>query len=155
MKTGKQTVSIDGEDFTFEFEKSGARKGAGKVGIDDDKLYLAGKLVKADKDNKYEIYHVQYAVDDAGEPTKEIVKVESMETADFIRMHCEDKSSDKQKEDGDQYWEVKDGVYGADQYYLINTSGKVIEKKSKAKDGDDYKITVGSKYQIESVLLEG
>lgn len=154
MKTGKQTVAIDGEDFTFEFEKSGARKGAGKVGIDDDKLYLAGKLVKADKDNKYEIYHVEYDVDKDGKVTKDIVNVEPIETADFISAYCTEITTTKQAEDGDQEWKVNDGVYGADQFYLINTAGKVIEKKSKAKDGDDYKITVGANYKITNVLLE-
>lgn len=155
MKTGKQTVAIDGEDFTFEFEKSGAKKGAGKVGIDDDKLYLAGKLVKADKDNKYEIYQVEYDTDDKGEPTKEIVNVKQIDTADFIHDYCTEITTAKQTEDGDQEWKVNDDAYGVNQFYLINTSGKVIEKKSKAKDGDDYKISVGSNYKITNILLEG
>ena len=53
MRTGTQTVNIDGDSFTFKFNKSGALKGAGYVGVDDKKLYMAGKQVKADKDDKY------------------------------------------------------------------------------------------------------
>ena len=56
MKTGKQTVTIDGESFTFKFKTGSNLKGSGLVGEDDDKLYMAGKQVKADKDDKYTVY---------------------------------------------------------------------------------------------------
>ncbi len=55
MKTGKQNVDIDGEKLTFEFEKNGSKKGAGINGMRDHKLYIGGKLVTADSDNKVEI----------------------------------------------------------------------------------------------------
>ena len=30
-------------------------------------------------------------------------------------------------------------------YFLVNTSGSVVDKKSKSKDGDDYVFVTGSK----------
>lgn len=158
MKTGKQTINIDGDALTFEFEKSGARKGAGKVGVDksDDKLYLAGKVVKADKDNKYEIYQITYK--DSTKNT--ITKVEQLDTAAFVDLYCDEVAQYAIDHDGDQKWVVDKTSYDTTkvEFYVINTSGKVLDKKSNAKDGDDYKISIGqdgaSKYTISSILLE-
>lgn len=52
MKTGKQTVELDGDNFSFLFGKSG-KKGAGKEGEDSNKYYLNGMLLSASKDDKY------------------------------------------------------------------------------------------------------
>ena len=53
MKTGKTTLEIDGENYSFYFEKSGGNKGAGVTGEKDDKYYQSGKLLEADSDTKY------------------------------------------------------------------------------------------------------
>ena len=50
MKTGKQTINIDGDSFTFKFYTSGARKGQGISGYDDKKIYMGGKMIAADKE---------------------------------------------------------------------------------------------------------
>ena len=152
MKTGKQSIDIDNETFNFEFEKAGARKGAGKNGFikSDDKIYMAGKQVKADKDNKYEIYRVE-TTEDGG------TKVKQIEVTDFLALEgISSSTTDKQREDGDESWKVDvDTVYAdGTAYYLVNTSGKTIKNKTKAKDGDDYKITVDN-YKITSILIEG
>ena len=55
MKTGKQTIDLDGDKFTFKFQTKSALKGAGINGEDDDKYYLGGKLVTADKEDKFMI----------------------------------------------------------------------------------------------------
>lgn len=59
MKTGKQTITIDGDAFTFKFNTGSYLKGAGLVGYDDEKIYLAGMQVKADKEDKYEVVKVE------------------------------------------------------------------------------------------------
>ena len=59
MKSGKQTINIDGDNFTFRFYTSGARKGQGITGVDDKKIYLGGKLVAADGDEKIDFYVVK------------------------------------------------------------------------------------------------
>lgn len=54
MKTGKTTIDLDGEDFTYNFRKSGSERGAGYDGIYDDSIYIKGRLLKADRDAKLE-----------------------------------------------------------------------------------------------------
>jgi glucan-binding YG repeat protein len=58
MKTGKQTINIDGDSFTFKFYTSGARKGQGITGVDDKKMYIGGKMVVADSDEKVNFFVV-------------------------------------------------------------------------------------------------
>ncbi len=55
MATGKTTIDLDGETYTFNFRKSGSNKGAGYNGITDDSIYIQGRLLKADKDEKYKV----------------------------------------------------------------------------------------------------
>ena len=55
MATGKTTIDIDGEKYTYNFRKSGSDKGAGYNGIYDDSIYIKGRLLKADRDAKYEV----------------------------------------------------------------------------------------------------
>ena len=56
MKTNKTSISIDGDNFNFYFEKSGSDKGAGVNGEKDDKYYLGGMLLKAGSDDKYRLF---------------------------------------------------------------------------------------------------
>jgi glucan-binding YG repeat protein len=55
MATGKTTVDLDGEKFTFNFRKSGSNRGAGYNAIFEDGIYVQGRLLKADRDMKYEV----------------------------------------------------------------------------------------------------
>ena len=55
MRTNKTTIDIDGDRFSFYFEKSGGHKGAGLTGEKDDKFYQSGKLITAGKDEKYQV----------------------------------------------------------------------------------------------------
>ena len=144
MKTGKQTVDIDGENFTFKFKDSSSRKGAGIVGKDDHKLYNAGKLVKAGSDDKYKV--VKYD-EKTGIST-------TMSTEDFL----ESVEPEYDVKDEAWKWEFKDNVDDKDNseqtlYYLVNTSGSMVKRKSAAKDGDDYKFEVED-YLIKSVTLD-
>lgn len=54
MKTGKTTIDLDGEDYTYNFRKSGSDSGAGYDGIYEDSIYIKGRLRKADRDAKLE-----------------------------------------------------------------------------------------------------
>ena len=163
MKTGKQTIGIDGDNFSFEFNKNGNLKGAGAVGFDDDKIYLAGMQLKADKDDKYEVVKITVSTTEAGNIQQ---KVEELSTKKFLD-ECMDKDN---SDDDDTIWTIKasaknpsedietldeDDLTGGDKvyYFLLNSSGKVSKSKSGAKDGDDYKFTV-SGYQIDKVTLE-
>ena len=158
MKTGKQTIGLDGEDFAFEFEKSGAVKGAGKNGLieKDDKLYMAGKLVKADKDDKYTVY----AVVPAKNSSNKVIEMDIEEYLSFCNTTT-DGLSKSQIEDGDMKWiidrtkvDAVDSEFKNAKFYLVNSAGKVIKDKSSAKDGNDYKFEVKNR-EIKSVILEG
>lgn len=54
MATGKMTLDLDGETYTYNFRKSGSERGMGYNGIHDGILYIKGRTMKADSDAKYE-----------------------------------------------------------------------------------------------------
>ena len=54
IRTGMANVSIDGDNFSFNLNKSGGKKGAGVTKVDDKKFYTSGMLIKAGKDEKYQ-----------------------------------------------------------------------------------------------------
>lgn len=62
MSTGKTTIDIDGEKYSFNFRKSGSDKGAGYDGIYEDCIYIKGRMLKAEKDEKYKV--VEYKGED-------------------------------------------------------------------------------------------
>ncbi|MDR1547316.1 MAG: cell wall-binding protein [Hungatella sp.] len=152
MKTNKQTVEIDGDNFNFLFNKSGSLKGAGKTGVDDSKYYLAGMLLKADKDDKYSVIKIE---------TKDGAAEYSVLTTDDFIKETKNKgyaTPDEEKLKGSKYTEYynidykkaeKDSIV----YKLVNTSGSVQKSKSKAKDGND-RCYVQSSENITALYVE-
>jgi len=147
-------VSIDGTNFTFLFNKSGSTKGQGKFGVDDDKYYLGGMLMQADKDDKYSVIKT---VKDADGYT-EITMLTTEEFLDVVNATSVIPSG--KSDDYDEYYDVEDAakdttVDGVEtQYRLVNTSGTVQKGKSKAKDGDDRCYEVKSNKEIKRVFVE-
>ena len=177
MKTGKETVEIDGENFSFKFKDSSSTKGAGIHGEDDDKLYAGGKLIEADSDDKYQVvlWIENKGKDGAGEEIADDLKLIELDTEEFLD-YCVEIDEDNASEYGMTYDEdettyVLDltdelksqiaGDYGIDdlgdeaevKFHLVNTSGSMVKNKSSAKDGEDYEFDVDS-YEIQSVTLE-
>lgn len=126
MKTGKQSLSIDGEAANFSFVKSGSFKGEGKTGVDSDKYYLAGMLLKADKDDKYAVIEIDKSVEGK-------VGYSLLTTDEFVKKVGGTKTSDK---NNSEIWNIN---YNSDKvdYKLVNTAGSVQSGKTKAKDGND------------------
>ncbi len=124
MKTNKQNIDIDGESFNFLFNKSGTYKGAGKTGVDNSKYYLAGMLLKADKDDKYAVIKITNGNE-----------YELLTTDDFLKEAAVQPGTPTDK-DWTEYYTVDNNVAGIE-YKLVNTSGSVQKNKSKAKDGND------------------
>lgn len=146
MKTGRQTVDIDGDSFTFKFKDSSS-KGTGISGMDDHKLYNAGKLIEADSDDKYQV--VVYSEDEDG-----IVTMEKMDTDDFLTEYYHKlEEGEEGYDEGASTWDVNDDIDPSIKLYLVNTSGSMVKNKSAAKDGEDYKFNVKN-YQITQVVLE-
>ena len=54
VKTGTQTLSIDGSSYTFDFKSSGSPKGAGTNGMNDNYLYENGRRLAAEDGSKYQ-----------------------------------------------------------------------------------------------------
>jgi len=135
MKTGKQTVDLDGEKFTFKFQTSSTQKGQGINGIDDKKLYIGGKLIKADADDKYMVV----AYDEAAQTYKEY-SVNELKGAPRA-----DKTTDKQ-----YAWNI---AVDAENLLLINSSGS-ISTKNGAKNGDDYKFYFDTDKKLSYITLE-
>ena len=147
MKTGKQTVTIDGEDYSFLFNKSGSSKGAGKLGIDDDKYYLGGMLLKASKDDKYSVIKITKDVSGT------ITALECLSTEEFLADVDATSSIPAGKDDDyDEYYNVKESAAdtATTQYRLVNTSGSIQKNKNKAKDGDDRCFKIGNSKETVS-----
>ena len=158
MKTNKTSISIDGDNFNFYFEKSGSDKGAGVNGEKDDKYYLGGMLLKAGSDDKYQA--IQY-VDKAGEEKGwkklddaqaviDLYNVTSdVSTANVDAAKKAASSFNKKVDDLKELYVLPDN-----ELKLINTSGKVIDKKGKSKDGNDYVYVTDNKGVIRVIYVE-
>ena len=180
MRTGRQTVSIGGEDYTFYFETSGSKKGQGVTGEQDDRYYQSGKLLAAGSDEKYQV--VVRSGDGTNIPYsyKLVDDVETFlgffaEDTDYIKVpnlgNDDDKtdmgevyniaSLNKKAEDLDELYVFradgkKDGAFTLDEkdYFLVNTSGRVVDKKGRSRDGNDYYFVTGNNGQIQAIYLE-
>ena len=181
MRTGKTTVEIDGENHNFYFEKSGGDKGAGITGEEDDKLYQSGMLLEADSDEKYVVVKktTHYTLDEAGETRKKDYETyEKLEDAEefmdtlangYTLTDVRDGVSDetditvghvtKKAENFKEAYTITAPKYAATateevEYILVNTSGKIIDTKSKNKDGNDYVFVVAKGGQIQGLYVE-
>lgn len=184
MRTGRQTVSIGGEDYIFYFETSGSKKGQGVTGEQDDRYYQSGKLLAAGSDEKYQV--VKRKGDGTTTPySYELVDDVDKLLDDFTEgkgagTYVNDKTvgGDDETDMGDKYNISnlnKDAdeldelyVFNADdstgkwattgldneKYFLVNTSGRVVDNKGRSKDGNDYYFVTGNKGQILAIYLE-
>ena len=143
MKTGKQSVDLDGEKVTFEFEKNGSKKGAGLIGMNDHKLYIGGKLTTADSDNKIEVVVLN--------SNNQLITKSSV--ADALASYSTS-ATQHFKSNGDlDYTEYKfNNLPTGAKAYVVNTTGAMVKSGTK-KDGDDYKVKT-SNYTVDWVRLE-
>ena len=142
MKTGKQSVEMDGEKLTFEFEKNGSAKGAGVNGMSDHRFYVGGKLTTADSDSKIEIVVLN--------SDNKLIAKSSVE--DALRAYGNGGTA-KYKSNGDldyTEWKLTNLPTGA-KAYVVNTTGAMVKSGTK-KDGDDYKVKT-SNYTVDYIQL--
>ena len=158
MKTNKTSITIDGDSFNFYFEKSGSKKGAGLTGEKDDKYYLSGMLVKAGSDEKYQVVQkkkvgdktVYVKLDDAAAFKKLVTTTDVLAGKEgATKVTVGDVT--KKAEDLKEAWTVNDP---STDYFLVNTSGSVVDKKSKSKDCDDYVFVTAKGGKILGVYVE-
>ena len=174
MRTNKNTVEIDGDKYNFYFEKSGGNKGAGLTGEKDDKYYQSGKLIKAGSDDKYQVVKVNtYAknsdLDETLAEGEDITAYDKLDDVDaflkdldengiayYTKTDLEgmtdaaakkilsDANINKKLADLKEVYIPKAELSTKD-YFLVGTSGKVVDSKSRNKDGNDYYYTVNKK----------
>ena len=199
MRTGRQTVSIGGEDYTFYFETSGSKKGQGVTGEQDDRYYQSGKLLAAGSDEKYQVVvrsvngdTYKYEVLDDVDTLKALLNNEDMNTREdgetTVTYGYEDLSDDVAALDDKTDLDVAFKQYGLDinkdaedvselyvmkttktdeddkettsyslnekDFFLVNTSGRVVDNKGKSRDGSDYYFVTGKQGQILAIYLE-
>ena len=173
MRTNKTTVEIDGDNYNFYFEKSGSHKGAGLTGEKDDKYYQSGKLIRAGKDEKYQAVRTIEVEKDGAKVKAGYFKMDDMD--EFKAALEEDKydvNSDvsednikalginKKADDIQEMFVIRDAATKKDvgtkmaDYFLVNTSGKVIDSKSKNKDGNDWQFVVSKGGSILGAYVE-
>ena len=123
MKTGKNTITIDGENFSFYFEKSGSKKGQ-------------------DTNATSETYNQYSKLDDAqafiGVMRNANKLTEGVNAANVAKL--QELGVNKKVDDLAELY-LFDNV-DSESYFLVNTSGKVIDTNSKSKDGNDYVYVV-------------
>ncbi len=177
MRTNKTTVEIDGENHNFYFEKSGSKKGAGVTGEKDDKLYQSGMLLKADSDDKYVVVDktTKYTTNAAGEKVLDYVTYNKLDDAkEFMAqddvlesntpVDAEGKidlgnNNKKKAEDISEAYTIGYKEYASSdmtthEYFLVNTSGKVIDNRGKNKDGSDYYYVTDNSGKITNIYVE-
>ena len=151
MKTGKQNINIDGDTFSFRFYTSGSHKGHGITGVDDKKMYIGGKLISADKDEKVDFFCVNgYTAPDGTEFQKG--KKYTMGSLIKAGIFVPDTKYDKKDETKYIPSAAVSNEEFAKNFICVNTSGAVLTSGTK-KDGDDYKISL--KKYAEKVPVMG
>lgn len=134
MKTGSVNITLDGENYSFLFSKSGGaeNKGRGMTGIDDEKyIYNYGCRIKASSDDKYKVVEVTPNADGANDINADGVKVAKISSSE-LRKDATDSYENNDEET------VKYTVLEGNDYFLVNTSGAIQKNKTAAKDGDDW-----------------
>ena len=177
MRTGKTTINYDGENTSFYFEKSGGKKGAGVTGEKDDKLYQSGMLLKADSDDKYVVVDktTKYTTNAAGEKVLDYVTYNKLDDAkefmaqdDVLESNTPvdadgkidlGNNNKKKAEDISEAYTIGYKAYGSSdmtthEYFLVNTSGKVIDNRGKNKDGSDYYYVTDNSGKITNIYVE-
>ncbi|RJW46160.1 argininosuccinate lyase [Clostridiales bacterium TF09-2AC] len=174
MKTNKTSIDIDGDRYNFYFEKSGSKKGAGLTGEKDDKYYQSGKLLAAGKDEKYQVVQ-KVEVKDEKDNTKVVEKgykklADVDEVKDAMKGKIEDLTAktpaekeaalkkvdvNKKGEDIKDLYIINDSKgLSANEFFLVNTSGKVIDSKTKSKDGNDFVFVTKKGGEILAIYSE-
>ena len=146
LKTGAVNLNLDGDNYSFYFDKTGGAesKGRGKNGKDDDYIYHYGQKVKADSDEKYVLVYadkdsgdsdavvIDYDSSDIRKAAKSTVEIEGLEELKDLT----EKTTSQKNSDGKTVTYI---TGFSDNLYLVNTSGKIQDGAMTAKkDGDDW-----------------
>lgn len=147
MLTGKQQVKLGGEPFEFMFETNGYLRGSGVMGEKDNKLYLAGKLLKPLEYQKYAVIRQETVTGDDGNKYK---KLERMDVVDFIEETCNEGIYNEKRDE--TVYTVRYTPPDV-KYYLIGPDGDIVRKKKAAVDMDGFEFRVEGE-EILTITVE-
>ena len=108
-------------------------------------IYVGGKLIKADKEDKYQIVEIA-SFKNTDNLDVNVVINDGVKVGDIISNVSGDRVKDS------TVWDLKN--VDLSNYRVINTSGKIVDGNKSVKNGDDYKIKVNKSGIIESITLE-
>ena len=154
MKTGRTTIEIDGDNYTFNFETSGSKKGQGTTGEDDDKIYQSGMLLKAGSDEKYQVVMAVEGGYTKLDDAEEFIDVVGAKLTAPDSVDLDSLGISRKAEDIDELYVVPEAERNNDKYILVNTSGKIIDRKSRNKDGNDFIYCVNASGKILAIYTE-
>jgi glucan-binding YG repeat protein len=150
MKTGKQSIAIDGDNASFLFNKSGSFKGSGKTGIDSKKYYQSGMLMAAEKEDKYAVVKMNMK----GTDVSYVTLLTTDEFINELAVTSKVTDSNKYSEDFDLKSAIATKKTKGVEYRLVNASGSVQKSKTKVKDGNDRCYTVAADGTISRLYTE-
>lgn len=144
IATGVQTLTIDGNSYTFKFKTAGSNKGVGINGKQTDGYYINGRKVKADADAKYGVYAV-----DANDVILAELKSEDLVLASRVL-----------KANGDVDYTGSKTAYntsslptGTSKVVVLTTSGSIVSSGTK-KDGNDVRLVIKNKVLAGAYISE-
>ena len=105
-ETGKVKLELDGEEYEYGFQDSGSKKGAGYNGIHKDSIYIKGRKLKAEKEDKLAVVEYndkEYLVNTSGTIAKNKKNVKDADD----NYYCTDKDGVVIYQGADKYEKEK------------------------------------------------
>ena len=152
MQSGNQTVSVDGDSYTFKFKASGSNKGVGVNGKDKDAYYRNGRKIQADSDLVYGVYEVN----NDGIVTREL-KSESLVNRSYMKYKGQSKETTVPVAGKELNYVGSAENYNAagvtGRVVVINTTGTTISNGTR-KDGNDVRLVTKGGYLKGAYISE-
>ena len=152
MQSGNQTVSVDGDSYTFKFKASGANKGVGVNGKDKDAYYRNGRKIQADGDLVYGVYEVNAD----GIVTRELKSLDLVNRS-YMRYKGQSQETTVQVANkelsyvGSAKHYNDAGITG--RVVVLNTTGTIISNGTR-KDGNDVRLVAEKGYLKGAYISE-
>ena len=144
MQSGNQTVSVDGDSYTFKFKTSGSSKGVGLNGKDKDAYYRNGRKIQADNDLVYGVYEVNAD----GVVTREL-KSENLVNRSYMKYKGQSKETTVAMPGKELNYTGSVEHYNntgiAGKVVVLNTTGTIISNGTR-KDGNDVRLVTKGGY---------
>jgi hypothetical protein len=148
MVTGNQSITVDGDSYSFRFKNSGSAKGVGASGKEKDAYFVNGRKVQADSDTVYAVY----AYNSGTERVTAELKSEQLVNTTWKR-YKNQRTETTGTGTGDLLYRGSQDHYnsapvaaaGADKVIVVNTSGTVVTNGTR-KDGNEVRLVTRNGY---------